>query len=198
MASAAETRRTPIQRAHRSLLAVLGLLFLVLLVTGVWLAFRYQPSGSFAAARPEGTLRVVHRVTSSVFLLAAVATFGLSIAVSFERALRRGTPAWVVGVVLAVGAVAAGITGYLLPWEELALAPVSPGEFRGFGFLFGSSNVRFVLIGSTEVATATIRTWFLVHTIAIPLGLVGLGVSGWRVTRRARVSPPPTGEAASA
>ncbi|MBV8981600.1 MAG: hypothetical protein JO086_11925 [Acidimicrobiia bacterium] len=48
-----EHRRTAIQRTHRVLILVLAGLFLVLAVTGVWLALRYQPSGTFGGARHE-------------------------------------------------------------------------------------------------------------------------------------------------
>lgn len=184
------------------LLVVLAVLFLVLVITGVWLAFRYQPSGTFAGAHHESVLRVAHRVTSSVFLSTALATFGLSIAVSYERALKRGAPVWALGLLLVVGVLAAGLTGYLLPWNQLALAPIRPGQYRGFAFLFGHKEVHFVLIGSTEVSKATVRAWFFAHTLAIPTGLLVLGVVGWRTTRRGRLlsessspaeSPPPPG-----
>jgi quinol-cytochrome oxidoreductase complex cytochrome b subunit len=184
-----EPRRTAVQRTHRVLLVVLGVLFLVLLATGLWLSFRYQPSGSFVGARPEGRLRLAHRVTSTLFLVVALAWFGLSIAVSYERLLKRGTPVWAVGVVGVVGALGAMLTGHLLPWDVLALPPLRRGEFRGFGFLFRTSNVHSVLVGSLEVGRATLRRWFLVHTVAVPLGLMALGVVGWRVTRRSRLRP---------
>jgi quinol-cytochrome oxidoreductase complex cytochrome b subunit len=135
-------------------------------------------------------LRVAHRVTSTLFVLVALAAFGLSIAVSVEGALKRGTPAWVAGLVLMLGALAAAFTGHLLPWDQLALAPVRAGEFRGYGFLFGHSNVQFVLVGSAEVTKGTVRTWFFVHTAAIPAALVAVGLAALRLTRKRRVLPP--------
>ena len=189
MAVAVEPRRTALQRTHRVLLAVLACLFLVLLVTGILLAFRYQPSGSFQGARPQSWIRVTHRVGSRLFVFTALATFGISIAVSVERALKRGTPAWVFGLVLMVAALAASFTGFLLPWDQLALAPLRPGEYRGFAFLFGHPEVKFVLIGSVEVGKQTVQRWFFVHTAAIPVALVALGIVGLRLTRRGRLMP---------
>jgi len=189
VAVAVEPRRTALQRTQRVLLVVLGLLFLVLLGTGVWLAFRYQPSGSFSAAHAQSWLRRAHRSASRIFVFTALATFGFSIAVSVERALKRGAPAWVVGLLLMVGALAASFTGYLLPWDELALAPVRVAAYRGFGFLFGHAEVRFVLLGSSEVTKKTVQRWFLVHTIVIPAALVGIGMLAVRVTRRDRLLP---------
>ncbi len=190
MAVAVEPRRTAVQRTHRIALAVLGSLFVVLLVTGIVLAFRYQPSGSFQGARPQSWIRSTHRVASRLFVYSALATFGFSIAVSVERALKRGAPAWVFGLVLMLGALAASFTGYLLPWDQLALAPLRPGEYRGFAFLFGHPEVKFVLIGSVEVGKHTVRNWFFAHTVAIPVVLVALGLVGLRLTRRGRLAPP--------
>ena len=190
-----EPRRTAVQRTHRILLAVLGVLFLVLLATGLWVAFRYQPSGTFEAAKPQSWIRATHRTASRLFIFTALAVFGMSIAISVERALKRGTPAWVVGLVTMVGALAASLSGYLLPWDQLALAPVRTSEYRGYAFLFGHPEVKFVLIGSVEVGKATVQRWFFVHTAAIPVALVALGVLGWRLTRRSRLvaaSEPPS------
>ena len=189
MAVAVEPRRTALQRTHRIALAVLAALFLALLVTGLLLVFRYQPSGSFQGARPESWIRSTHRVASRLFVYSALAILGFSIAVSFERLLKRGTPAWVVGFLITLGALAASFTGYLLPWDELALAPVRTGDYRGFAFLFGHPEVKFVLIGAVEVGKHTIRNWFFVHTIAAPVALVVLGVVGLRLTRPSRLVP---------
>jgi quinol-cytochrome oxidoreductase complex cytochrome b subunit len=88
-----------------------------------------------------------------------------------------------------LGALAASFSGYLLPWDQLALAPVRPGEYRGYAFLFSHPEVKFVLIGSVEVGKATVRNWFFVHTVAIPVALVAVGVAALRLTRRGRVVP---------
>ena len=190
MAVAVEPRRTALQRTHRIALVVLAFLLLVLVVTGILLAFRYQPSGSFQGARPQSWMRSTHRVASRLFVFSALATFGFSIAVSVERLLKRGAPAWLVGLLIMLGALAASFTGYLLPWDQLALAPLRPGEYRGFAFLFGHPEVKFVLIGSVEVGKQTVRNWFFVHTVAIPLALGAIGIVALRLTRRGRVVTP--------
>ena len=182
-----EPRRTAVQRAHRVLLAILGWLLLILLASGVWLSFHYQPSGTFSGAHAQSWVRVSHQVTSQAFVVAALGVFALSIAVSFERALKRGLPAWVIGALLLLVALAASFTGYLLPWDQLALAPLPRGQYLGFGFLFGHSEVKFVLIGIAEVGKATLRRWFFAHTVGVPIALIAVGVVAWRLTRRSRV-----------
>ena len=54
--------------------------------------------------------------------------------------------------------------------DELALAPVRAGEFRGYGFLFGHSNVHLLLVGSAEDTKATLRTWFFVRYLERSIG----------------------------
>jgi quinol-cytochrome oxidoreductase complex cytochrome b subunit len=182
--------RTALQRAQRVAVLVLAVVFVVLLGSGLWLVFRYQPSGSFKGARPESLLRVTHRVTSIVFVFAALATFGISIGVSYERRLRGGLPAWVVGFVLLLGAVTVAISGYLLPWDQLALAAVrANSEIRGFRFVFGHPDVKFVLIGSVEVSVSTMRQWFFAHAAVFPFALLVVGAVLWAVTRRSRLRP---------
>jgi len=185
-----EVERTALQRAQRVAVLVLAFLFVVLLASGLWLTFRYQPSGTFKAAHPESWVRVTHRMASIILVIAALLTFGISIAVSYERRLRAGVPAWVVGLVLLLGAVTASISGYLLPWDQLALTAVKANvSIRGFGFLFGDSDVRFALIGSVEVALSTLRQWFLFHAALFPVALLVLGGVLWSVTRRRRLHP---------
>ena len=52
-------------------------------------------------------------------------------------------------------------------------------------------NVHVVLVGSGEFTRGSLRTWFLVHTVAIPVTLVALGLGAVRLTRGGRVTEPP-------
>jgi len=183
--------RTALQRSLRVFVLVLAVLLLVLLATGLWLTLRYQPSGSFEAAHPESWIRIVHRWASFIFCGVAVVTFGVSIAVSYERRLRGGLPAWLPGLVLALGAGAASLSGYLLPWDSLALKAVRVNvSYRGYGWLFGESDVKFILIGALEESKSSMRSSFVFHTFAIPLALLIVGMVLIAVTRRARLLPP--------
>ena len=92
------------------------------------------------------------------------------------------------GAFVCMATLTASFTGYLLPWDQLALWAVKvPTSSSGFRFLFGDDRVRFVLLGGSEVAVATLKRWFILHTIVLPPALVVLGVLLARVTRRARL-----------
>jgi quinol-cytochrome oxidoreductase complex cytochrome b subunit len=136
---------------------------LVLLATGVWLSFFYRPD---APGTPDGVqfVRGVHRLSSVV-----VVPLSLVTAVVHVLARRRSWPA-ATGLVLLMAALA--FTGYLLPWDQLALWAVTIGtNFRGLVTAAFDDQVKFVLVGSREVSQATIRNWFIVHAAVLPVAL---------------------------
>ena len=58
---------------------------------------------------------------------------------------------WVIGVVLLMLTLLLSFTGYLLPWDQLALWAVTVGtNMMGYTPVFGS-QVRFVLLGGKEI-----------------------------------------------
>ncbi|MCU1462832.1 MAG: putative menaquinol-cytochrome c reductase cytochrome b subunit [Acidimicrobiales bacterium] len=80
---------------------------------------------------------------------------------------------------------AATFTGFLLPWDQLALWAVTVGtNMKGYTPVFGS-QVRFALLGGVEVTQATLWRWFVVHTIVLTVALGGLtAVVVWLGPRR--------------
>ena len=172
-------------RARRIVLGALLAELLVLVATGVALFFVYRPSGarSFAgvdaATDPVVTaLRTVHRVGALLTVLTA--TGALVVFVSTRA--RKLTWAMAGGLVVTV--VAASVSGYLLPWDQLALRAVTVGaDPSGHRPMF-SDRVRFVLIGGTEVDPDTIVRWLGVHAVVLtPLALL-LVVALWRQRQR--------------
>ena len=104
---------------------------------------------------------------------------------------------WVVGVILLVMTLFLSYTGYLLPWDQLALWAVtvgaqmaanSPllgneGPFR-LPFITTSNDARFGLIGGTVIGDATLIRFYVLHCIAVPfLFCIFLCVHLWRVRK---------------
>jgi quinol-cytochrome oxidoreductase complex cytochrome b subunit len=193
-------RGDPLARAGRVLLIVLGVQVAVLVVTGVALYFLYRPSSAqawndLALAGDDGPwevrlsngLRFVHRLTSALAVLTAVGT-GVVVALAGRVRLRRWRGA-AIGSGIALTTLAASVTGFLLPWDQLGLWAVTVGtNLRGYGVLFESS-VRFVLIGGVEIQPATLLRWLGVHTLVLGPALVVLVAFASR-----RVSPRTTPE----
>lgn len=169
-------QHAPLQRARAIVVGALAALVLVLTVTGIYLWFAYRPTGAQAwggiyqpdegvtlATRARG----IHRWTSYLTVLTSVAAGALLAAEAITaRAPRR--PDWRValGVPLVLMVLVASASGFALPWDQLALRAVTVGSnLKGYGPIFGD-EVRFVLMGGTEVDVATIRTWAVVHLLA--------------------------------
>jgi hypothetical protein len=175
--------------ARRLILTLLCVEVAVLAVTGIGLFFAYRPSASQAWSgvvasdlgddvRISQVLRAAHLLASRLAVLTAIAA-----GVVLVLRSRRWT-AGALGVAIAVTTLAASFTGFLLPWDQLALWAVTVGSnMRGYLPLFGD-NVRFVLIGGVEVTVGTFRVWLLVHMLFLGPALVVLVVLALRGARR--------------
>lgn len=159
-------------------------LFVLLAVTGVWLSFFYRPTAPEVDLSWVTGFRGIHRWSSVVVVFVLVALLVVCIAeVTQRRATNRH---WAIAAVLLVCGVFLGFTGYLLPWDQLALWAVTVGtNYTGFFSLFGD-EVRYVLVAGVEVGTGTVRAWFVVHALLLPLVF---GALMWRLRRRTAVAP---------
>jgi quinol-cytochrome oxidoreductase complex cytochrome b subunit len=165
---------------------MLAVTLVVLTATGVWLWFRYQPVsnlvtfGRGAPTRPQGWIRETHRVAA---WLAAVLAVGVVVLLVVRRVRARASGV-VAGIGVLVTSVAALFTGFLLPWDQLALWAVTTGDhIRGAQATF-HDEVKYIIVGTREVSPGTYRFWAIAHVV---LGvLVGAAlVLTWLRTRRA-------------
>jgi quinol-cytochrome oxidoreductase complex cytochrome b subunit len=146
----------------------------VLVVTGVWLWFRYQPDagwfryeagdassiepGSAPVRWPQALHAVAGGVVGIVVLLATLAAWA-------ARREARGRPVGLAATVAALGlAFGAAYSGYLIAWEQLAISSVTVGDVRGMGVLW-DPDVRFVIVDGAEVAPATVQRWAVAHVL---------------------------------
>jgi quinol-cytochrome oxidoreductase complex cytochrome b subunit len=105
---------------------------------------------------------------------------------------------WIVGVILLVLTLLLSFTGYLLPWDQLAIWAVTVGSNMGaatplmgnegpFKELLGANpiyDVRAFLFGGGEVGPATLLRFYILHCIFIPLVTsLFLAVHFWRIRR---------------
>ena len=82
-------------------------------------------------------------------------------------------------------------TGYLLPWDQLALWAVTVGtNMMGFTPVFGD-QVRFVLLGGKQIGAETLLRWYVLHVLMLPFVLViFLAIHFWRVRKDGGISGP--------
>ncbi len=173
-------------------------LFILLTVTGIFLMFFYRPTASAAYADME-TLRSAvtfgllvrnmhrwgaHLMVLSVFLhMARVFYHG---AYKSPREFN-----WVIGVILLTLTLLLSFTGYLLPWDQLALWAVTVGtNMMGFTPVFGN-EVRFVLLGGVEIGSDTLLRWYVLHVLMLPfVTVIFMAIHFWRVRKDGGISGP--------
>ena len=99
---------------------------------------------------------------------------------------------WVVGVILLLLTLLLSFTGYLLPWDQLAIWAITvgsnmaratpilghegPGQqlltIGGIDMITNASDARFGLLGARFVGEETLNRFYMLHCVAIPLAVV--------------------------
>jgi menaquinol-cytochrome c reductase cytochrome b subunit len=178
--------------------------FLVQLVTGVILAMYYKPSpeeayGSIEKITNELTLgwlvRGMHRWGASVFIILLFLHMGrvfLFGAYKYPRELN-----WLIGAILLTLALAEGLTGYLLPWDQTAYwATVVAININANAPIVGPFLGDF-LRGGAEIGEETLARFYSLHMLVIPGGLIGLITLHLYLVIRLGVTEPPWTKAAA-
>jgi quinol-cytochrome oxidoreductase complex cytochrome b subunit len=173
-------------------------LFILLTITGIFLMFYYTPSAETAYADIEalstnvafGSLvRNMHRWGAHLMVL--------SVFLHMSRVFYHGAYKpprefnWVVGVILLFLTLLLSFSGYLLPWDQLALWAVTVGtNMAGFVPVIGN-QVKFALLAGVEVSASTLLRFYVLHVLALPFILViFLAVHFWRVRKDGGISGP--------
>jgi quinol-cytochrome oxidoreductase complex cytochrome b subunit len=193
-------------RVLTALLVLVAVGFVVLLVTGVWLARYYAPASSWPDAAPDVArhvhrVRQAHRVAARTVVWLTIAAAAVAVGRWWARRAVDGAPAAAIarrrriqaawaGIVGAVATVGASITGYLLPWDQLALWSVTIGsDLRGYRAFFDGDKLRFAFVDGHEVSLGAMRTAFVLHVAVLaPGGAAAVAVVARSVWRRPR--PP--------
>ncbi|OGW90612.1 MAG: hypothetical protein A3D28_02180 [Omnitrophica bacterium RIFCSPHIGHO2_02_FULL_63_14] len=179
-------------------------LFLVLTVTGILLMFYYRPASVLAYQDMKDLsfvvtlgqlLRNMHRWAAHLMVIVVILHMVRVFLTGAYKPPREYN--WVVGILLLVMTLFLSYTGYLLPWDQLALwavtvgaqmAAASPllgneGPFR-LPFITAANDARFGLIGGTVINDATLIRFYVLHCIAVPfLFTIFLCVHLWRVRK---------------
>jgi quinol-cytochrome oxidoreductase complex cytochrome b subunit len=144
-------QRDGIARARIVVVGILTAELVFLGATGLWLAFYDVPSAGAGWATPlvhdggsaaswSAAVQMGHRIASIAAVPTAIVAGVLVIvdARSQQSEWRKGRVALVAGPSLALLVLAASCTGYLLPWDQLALWAVTVGtNMRGYTPVFG-------------------------------------------------------------
>ncbi|MCH8858357.1 MAG: cytochrome b N-terminal domain-containing protein [Proteobacteria bacterium] len=192
-------------------------LFLVEIVTGVLLMFYYRPTVEYAYFDIEGlrahvTLglqRELHRWGAHAMII--------TIWLHMLRVFLTGSYKpprefnWSIGVILLVLTMLLSFTGYLLPWDQLAMWAITvgsnmaratpllghegPGQqllsIGNIDMITDATDARFGLLGARFVGEETLNRFYVLHCIAIPLAAAFLlAIHFWRVRKDGGISGP--------
>jgi len=166
-------------------------LFLLLTLTGVLLMFYYIPTTTQAwqtvrdlqSEQPFGfLLRNMHRWGAHAMVITVFLHMCRVFYTGSFRAPRQFN--WVVGVILLVVTFLLSYTGYLLPWDQLALWAVTVGVNMVGSTPFVGDLVSLFLIGDYSVGQNALIRFYTLHVIALPLVLsIFLAIHFWRIRK---------------
>jgi quinol-cytochrome oxidoreductase complex cytochrome b subunit len=172
--------------------------FLGLTVTGVMLMFYYVPSPDHAfnniqdletSVRFGMLMRNLHRWMAHGMV---IAVFLHMMRVFYTGAYKPPREFnWVVGVVLLILTLMLSYTGYLLPWDQLAIWAVTVGmNMVGSAPLAGETS-KIVLLGGLEVGDSALLRFYTLHVIGLPLlAAIFMAVHFWRIRRDGGLARP--------
>lgn len=194
-------------------------LFLVEVVTGILLMFYYRPVPQYAHQDIEFlregdvalgiVIREMHRWGAhSMVLTVWLHMLRVFMTGSYKPPREFN---WNIGVILLVLTLLLSFTGYLLPWDQLAMWAVTVGsnmaratpflghEGPGASFLVlgdiplihAGDDARFGLLAGRFVGPAALLRFYVLHCVAIPFAAtILMAVHFWRVRKDGGISGP--------
>jgi quinol-cytochrome oxidoreductase complex cytochrome b subunit len=192
-------------------------LFLVETITGLLLMFYYRPTAEAAyqdiiGIREHvalGVMREMHRWAAHMMVITVwLHMYRVFLTGSYKPPREFN---WNVGVILLVLTLLLSFTGYLLPWDQLAVWAITVGSnmaratpflghegpgasllaFGGLNFVHAGDDARFGLLAGRFVGAGALLRFYVLHCVAVPLiaGLL-MAVHFWRVRKDGGISGP--------
>ena len=166
---------------------IVAVLLLVQFLTGVLLAFYYVPSVDHAFT----TVSYIEKVVSSGSWLRALHHYGsqwLSVFVFlhiirlfWSEAYATNRIQWIAGFLILGLVMAAGGTGYSLPWDARAFFSTRVAEGLMAGLPGAGTLARLWLLGGSEISPVTLSRFFALHVLVVPALIVVVVI--WRLFR---------------
>ncbi|MFQ5793587.1 MAG: cytochrome bc complex cytochrome b subunit [Candidatus Bipolaricaulia bacterium] len=181
--------------------------FIILVITGLYLAFLYEPStqlvefnGEQVPAAYVSVMRIndtpfglivrrVHHWSAHIMIVAAILHL---MRIFFTGTYKRPRELnWVVGFLLLMVTVVASFVGYLLPFDEFSVTAttIGYGITRSVPWI-GPAFADFVFAGKFP-APGTIPRFFAYHVILMPLIIIGLLTVHMLILLKQKHSEPP-------
>lgn len=162
---------------------------LIQIVTGGLLLFYYEPTVSEAHASVEyitqmvpggAWIRNLHAWGSSAMIFFIILHMLVTFAMKAFTKPREIT--WILGMGLLVITFGLGFTGYLLPWNQIAVNATKVvfqsieevGQYLPGGLAELPRMAREVIQGEASVGQATLSRFYAIHVMVLPFSILGL------------------------
>lgn len=156
-------------------------LFIVQIVTGILLAFYYQPSVASAwdsvryitdEASFGWYIRSVHKWAATLMVAAVILH---QMRVFFTGAYRKPREInWIVGMFLLLCTLLLGFSGYSLVFEQLSYWGATVGSKITEGVPLVGPFLKEMMLGGDAYNDRTLSRLFIVHAAVLPVAMVGL------------------------
>jgi len=166
---------------------IVAVLLLVQFLTGVLLAFYYVPSVDHAYT----TVSYIEKVVSSGSWIRSLHHYGSQwltvfvfihvIRLFWDRGYASNRIQWIAAILILGLVMAAGGTGYSLPWDARAFFSTRVAEGLMAGLPLAGGMARLWLLGGSEISGVTLSRFFALHVLVIPAA-IGVVVV-WRLFR---------------
>jgi ubiquinol-cytochrome c reductase cytochrome b subunit len=163
---------------------IVMMLLLVQFLTGVLLAFYYVPSADHA----HTTVSFIEKVLPAGPWIRSLHTRGSQwlplflflhiVHLFWRRAYKNAVAHWIAAAIMLALVMAAGATGYSLPWDARAFFSTRVAEGILAGIPLIGSTARAWMLGGSEISTLTISRFFALHVLVTPFLI--LVVIAWR------------------
>jgi quinol-cytochrome oxidoreductase complex cytochrome b subunit len=155
---------------------ITAFLFAVQGVTGIMLAFYYQPTPETAytsiqfienQVRFGAAIRTIHHWAANGMIVMCIAHMMRVFIMGAYKKPRELN--WVSGALLLVLTLAFGFTGYLLPWDQRAFWATTVGsEIAGSIPVIGDLALVYLRVG-WDISAQTLSRFYALHIMALPI-----------------------------
>ena len=173
-------------------------LFILLTITGIYLMFFYRP----AVGEVYGDMQRIHTQVSFGLLVRNLHRWGahlmvISVFLHMARVFYTGAYKpprefnWIVGVILFLLTLLLAFTGYLLPWDQLAVWAIAVASGMMENSPIVGKQVQFALLGGPVIGPETLLRWYTLHVLMLPFVIViFISIHFWRVRKDGGISGP--------
>jgi len=174
---------------------ITAFLFVLEMVTGVFLMFYYHPSPEHAYQDMEalreivsfGVMRDLHRWAGHLMVITVFLHMVRVFITGAYKPPREFN--WIVGVLLLVLTLSMSFTGYLLPWDQVSLWAVTVASNVAASLPF--PGARTLLLGDHTVSGATLLRFYVLHCAALPLlAVILMALHFWRIRKDGGIAGP--------